>query len=1157
MADFVHLHCHTEYSLLDGAIRLKDLCARAKDFGMPACAITDHGNMFGAAYFAKQCASVGIKPIFGCEVYVCHDHTDRTSELARRRNHLILLAQNMTGYHNLIRLVTRGYLEGFHYKPRVDKAQLREHAEGLICLSACIAGEIPRAIEAGDMDKALSLAEEYASIYPGRFYLELQSNGLEEQVRANNGLMEIAEKLKLPLVATNDCHYLNADDVEAHEVLLCIQTQTTMDDPKRMRFGTNQLYYKSAEDMERDFGHVPEALANTMRIAEQCNVELDFGHHYFPVYPLPEGATLESEFRRLAEDGLEKRLEKHPDRDKIDPQAYRDRLQYELKVICEMGFPGYFLIVQEFINWAKDHGIPVGPGRGSAAGSLVAWALRITNLDPLPYNLLFERFLNIERVSLPDIDVDFCERRRTEVIQHMVDTYGKDSVAQITTFGTMKAKGVVRDVGRALGMTFAETDRIAKMVPDDLKMTIAKAMEAEPELQRLYKEDKQVKNLLDTAQRLEGLSRHASTHAAGLVVSDKPMVEYLPLYLGKRGELVTQFDGPMTEQTGLVKFDFLGLKTMTLIQDALDNITLQGQEAPDLDNLPLTDQATYDLYSRGDTDGVFQVESSGMRQYLRMLKPSCFEDIIAMLALYRPGPLGSGMVDEFIKRKHGQVPVVYPHDSLTECLRDTYGVIVYQEQVMQIAQIIANYTLGGADLLRRAMGKKKAEAMAKERVKFVEGAAKNNIGQEKADEIFDLMEKFAAYGFNKSHSAAYALVSYFTAYLKVHHKVEFMAALMTSEMGNQEKLLKYVSCCKDMDIDVVQPSVNDSQRSFSAKDGKVVFGLGGIKNVGDEAIREIIDARADGGVYASLYDLCSRVNLRKVTKRVLESLIKGGACDCLGASRAALLAALDITVARAQKRARDKASNQVSLLAMAPQVEAAPQPGIGFDCPEAGMPEMDEDLKLKAEKEALGFFLTSHPLQPFSREIRRNNMTTLEDARDRFPGAELTCAVLVTGIKEVITKSKGERMAFVAVEDLTGHAEVTFFPRAYAEARELLKSEQPLCLVGKIDAQQDSGDDMEGDEEAPREVKMLGQSVRLLAEACRESDRPIGISVPAGRLGREDMLSLRNIIQAHPGPVEAYLNVLLDDCECRIRLGANFTVTPGPDLDRAIAAWAS
>ena len=1156
MADFVHLHCHTEYSLLDGAIRLKDLCARAKDFGMPACAITDHGNMFGAAYFARQCASVGIKPIFGCEVYVCHDHTDKTSELARKRHHLILLAQNMTGYHNLIRLVTRGYLEGFHYKPRVDKAQLREHAEGLICLSACIAGEIPRAIGAGDMDRAEALAREYASIYPGRFYLELQANGLAEQVRANEGLRELAEKLALPLVATNDCHYLNADDVEAHEVLLCIQTQTTMDDPKRMRFGTDQLYYKSAEEMERDFRDVPEALANTVRIAEACNVELDFGHHYFPVYPLPDGATPESEFRRLAAEGLEKRLERHPNRDAIDLGAYRDRLHYELNVICEMGFPGYFLIVQEFINWAKDHGIPVGPGRGSAAGSLVAWALRITNIDPLPYNLLFERFLNIERVSLPDIDVDFCERRRAEVIQHMVETYGKDSVAQITTFGTMKAKGVVRDVGRALGMTFAETDRIAKMVPDDLKMTIDKAMEAEPELQKLYREDSQVRKLLDTARRLEGLSRHASTHAAGLVVSDRPMVDYLPLYQGKRGELVTQFDGPMTEQTGLVKFDFLGLKTMTLIQDALDNITLQGREAPDLDNLPLTDQPTYDLYSRGDTDGVFQVESSGMRQYLRMLKPSCFEDIIAMLALYRPGPLSSGMVDEFIKRKHGQVPVVYPHDALTECLRDTYGVIVYQEQVMQIAQIIADYTLGGADLLRRAMGKKKAEAMARERVKFVEGAAKNGIKQEKADEIFDLMEKFAAYGFNKSHSAAYALVSYFTAYLKVHHKVEFMAALMTSEMGNQEKLLKYVSCCKDMDIDVVQPSVNDSQRSFSAKNGRVVFGLGGIKNVGDEAIREILDARG-GGAYVSLYDLCLRVNLRKVTKRVLESLIKGGACDCFGSSRAALLAALDMTVARAQKRARDKASNQVSLLAMTPRTETPPEPGIGFDCPEAGMPEMDEAEKLRAEKEALGFFLTSHPLQPFSREIRRNNMTALEDARDRFPGAEITCAVLVTGVKEVITKAKGERMAFVGVEDLTGHAEVTFFPRFYAEARELLRSEQPLCLVGKIDTPQDGGESMDGEEGTPREVKILGHSVRPLAEACRESALPIGISVPAGRLGREHLLALRNIIQAHPGPVEAYLNVLFDTCECRIRLGGNFTVTPGPDLDRALAAWAS
>lgn len=1162
MSDFVHLHCHTEYSLLDGAIRIKDLCARAKDFGMPACAITDHGNLFGAAYFYQGCKDYGVKPIFGCEVYVCHDHKDKSTDspLARRRNHLILLAQNTTGYHNLVKLVTQGYLEGFYYKPRVDKPLLRKYSEGLVCLSACIAGEIPRAILADDMDKALNLTREYADIYPDRFYLELQSNGLPEQAKANNALLELAETTGVPLVATNDCHYLTADDAEAHEVLLCIQTQTTMDDPKRMRFGTHELYYKSIEEMEKPFAHVPEALANTMRIAEQCNVELDFGHHYFPVYKLPEGASLDSEFRRLAEEGLEKRLEKHPDRDTIDVQLYRDRLQYELRVILEMGFPGYFLIVQEFINWAKNHNVPVGPGRGSAAGSLVAWALRITNLDPIPYNLLFERFLNNERVSLPDIDVDFCERRRVEVIKHMVETYGEGSVAQITTFGTMKAKGVVRDVGRALGMSFAETDRIAKLVPADLKMTIKKALEAEPELENIYHSDPKVKHLLDTARRLEGLARHASTHAAGLVVSDKPMEEYLPLYQGKRGELVTQFDGPMTEKAGLVKFDFLGLKTMTLIQDTLDNISLQGNEPPDLDNLPLTDTETYELYARGDTDGVFQVESSGMRQYLRMLKPSCFEDVIAMLALYRPGPLGSGMVDEFIKRKHGQVPVVYPHQSLTECLRDTYGVIVYQEQVMQIAQIIASYTLGGADLLRRAMGKKKAEAMAKERVNFVTGAEKNNIDKDKANEIFDLMEKFAEYGFNKSHSAAYALISYYTAFLKVHYKVEFMAALLTSEMGNQDKLLKYVSCCKDMDINVVQASVNQSQREFTAHGGKVVFGLGGIKNVGDEAIREIVEARAEGGEFASLFDMCCRVNLRKVTKRVLESLVKGGACDCFGVPRAALLAAIEIVVARAQKKAKDKTSNQVSLLSMAPVVESAPQPGIGLDCPEASLPEMADDDKLRAEKEALGFFLTSHPLQPFSREIRRLGLTTLEDARELFPGAEIRCAALVVSVKEVLTKSKGERMAFVGIEDLTGHAEVTFFPRPYAECRDLLRSEQPICLVARLDSQADNGDNGDMDEEAdegPREIKLMGQTARSLAEACGQSDTPICVQIPQHRLGREDMLALRNLLEKFPGPVEAHAQVFLDGHVCILHLDNTLKVRPGPDLDKALAAWAS
>lgn len=1158
MSDFVHLHCHTEYSLLDGAIRPKDLCKKALEYGMTACAITDHGNMFGAAHFYQACKDAGLKPILGCEMYISHNRLDKTPETGKKRHHLILLAQNEIGYHNLIKLVSEAYLSGYYYKPRIDKQILRDKAEGLICLSACLAGEIPAAILDKDMDRARAIVREYAAIFPERFYLELQSNGLKEQKIVNQCLMELAESENLPLVATNDCHYLNKDDAYAHEVLLCIQTQTTINDPGHMRFETEEFYYKSPQIMEKEFSGQPDALSNTAEIADSCNVELDFGHHYFPVYPLPKGASIVSEFRRLAEDGLKKRLEKHPESDKLDHKLYNDRLHYELDIIEKMGFPGYFLIVQEFINWAKDHGVPVGPGRGSAAGSLTAWALRITNLDPIPYNLLFERFLNIERVSLPDIDVDFCERRRGDVIKHMVDRYGEESVAQITTFGTMKAKGVVRDVGRALGINLSETDRIAKLVPDSLKMTIDKALEQEPELKRLYEQDPKVRHLLDTARKLEGLSRHASTHAAGLVVSDKPMQEYLPLYTGKRGELVTQFDGPMTEKIGLVKFDFLGLKTMTLIQDTLDNISRQGKDVPDLDNLPLTDQATFELYSRGDTDGVFQVESSGMRQYLRMLRPNCFEDIIAMLALYRPGPLGSGMVDEFIKRKHGQTKVVYPHESLKDCLADTYGVIVYQEQVMQIAQIIANYTLGGADLLRRAMGKKKKEEMAKERVKFVAGAQNNGIQEEKANEIFDLMEKFAEYGFNKSHSAAYALISYFTAWLKTHYKVEFMAALLSSEIGNQDKLLKYISTCKDMGIKVIPPSVNESQWEFSATDGDIIFGLGGIKNVGDEAIRELIHCRDEKGAYQSLYDLCSRVNKRKASRRVLESLIKSGACDCFASTRAAMLACIEIVMNKAQKNIKNADNGQTSLLGNLVAVPSAPLNGLGVDLPEANMAEMDEAQKLKNEKESLGFFLTSHPLQPYNREIRRLELTTIDSCADKFTGAIINSALLVTNVKEVLTKSKGERMAFVSVEDLTGHAEITFFPRDYAVFRELLQSEQPLCITAKLEKSQsvsDSGDFEEG--QTNIEIKLLGQKVRLLDEVCAKSEKPWLIHIPASKLNSHDLHSLKLILGQFAGNVLVEAWVELSDCECRLKLGSELRVAPGKSLESAIEQWAS
>ena len=1165
MAEFVHLHCHTEYSLLDGAIRVKDLCTRAKATGMPAAAITDHGNLYGAGYFWLACKEAGLKPIIGCEVYVCHDHLDKESDRARVRHHLVLLAQNRTGYGNLIKLASIGYLEGFHYRPRVDKALLRAHSEGLIALSACIAGEIPRALRREDRDAALALVREYADIYPERFYLELQSNGLKEQELVNNGLLELAEYTGLPCVAPNDCHYLDAGDVEAHDILLCIQTQAKVDDVKRLRFETKELYYKTAEEMQQAFAHVPEALANTLRIAEKCDLDLAFGRHIFPVYDLPEDVTPEEEFRRLAREGLKKRLEKHPERERLDPVPYRERLEQELDVITEMHFADYFLIVQDFINWAKSRNIPVGPGRGSAAGSLVAWALRITNLDPLPYNLLFERFLSTERISLPDIDVDFCERRRPEVIRYVAEKYGEDAVAQITTFGTMKAKAVVRDVGRALGLPLSETDKIAKLVPFELKMTIQKALDAEPELAKLYEQDEQVRRLLDISRRLEGLVRHASTHAAGVVIADKPMIEYLPLYRGKKKEIVTQFDMKIVEKAGLVKFDFLGLRTMTVLQDTLDAIAAGGKTPPDLDNLPLNDAATYELYARGDTDGVFQMESSGMRRYLRMLKPNCFEDLIAMVALYRPGPLDAKiraedgvemtMVDMFIKRKHGELEVKYPLPELEDCLRDTYGVIVYQEQVMEIARIVAGYSLGQADLLRRAMGKKDAKGMDAERSRFMGGADKGGIPGKKADEIFGLMATFVNYGFNKSHSAAYALISYHTAWLKAHFKTEFMAALLTSEIGNQDKLLKYLTSCKEMGIAVLPPSVNRSRAAFSAHEDRVLFGLEGIKNVGS-SIHDIVEARDQGGEFSSLLELAQRVFSRKVTKRVFESLIKGGACDCFGVSRAAMLAALDMVAARAQISAKEKMSAQVSLLAVMPVASEAPRGGLGFECPEEKTEEMEEHIRLTLEKEVLGFLLTSNPLLPYRREIDRLGLTPLEETRDMAPKTEICCAGLVTTLKETVTK-KGERMAFVQVEDLGAHAEITFFPRDYAGARELLKTGEPLEITARLDDVQDAQggrDNDEEEEESARVIKLLGKSVRLLSEACAGNDEPVRIDIPESRLDRESVDKLAGILDGRPGPVEVRARVRVENHLCTLLL-PRCRVLPGPALEKDLERW--
>ncbi|WP_461208795.1 DNA polymerase III subunit alpha [Desulfocurvus sp. DL9XJH121] len=1145
MPDFVHLHCHTEYSLLDGAIRLDDLCAKAREFGMPAAAITDHGSMYGAAKFFLAAKKHGIKPVIGSEIYVSKgDHKIHEGDDARKRFHLVLLARNLTGYRNLSKIVTEGYLNGFYYKPRVSREILAKYSEGIVALSGCLQGEVVRGLMDRGMDEGLRLAREYEAIFPGRFYLEIQANGIADQVRANDLLKELAEASGLPLVGTNDCHYLTREDAEAHDILLCVQTNACVDDEKRMRLDTTQLYYRSPEEMAREFSDCPQAVENTVRIAESCNVDIPMGRYFFPVYEVEEGKSLADEMCDMAREGLKQRLANMPY--EVDEKVYWDRLETELDVIVKMDFPGYFLIVQDFINWAKDHHIPVGPGRGSAAGSLVAYSLRITNLDPLPYNLLFERFLNPERVSMPDIDVDFCERRRTEVIRYVAEKYGEDSVAQITTFGTMKAKAVVRDVGRALGMTFAETDKIAKLIPEDLKMTIGKALEMEPELRQMMDDDSRVAKLMDVSKRLEGMHRHASTHAAGVVISDGAMENYLPLYRGKKGEVVTQFDMKLVEKVGLVKFDFLGLRTMTVIMDTLDIIAERGKQPPDLDTLPFTDQATYDLYSRGDTDGIFQVESDGMRKYLRMLRPSCFEDIIAMLALYRPGPLGSGMVDEFIKRKHGEVEVVYPLPSLEPVLNDTYGVIVYQEQVMKIAQVVARYTLGGADLLRRAMGKKNAEAMAEQRDIFCKGAAENGVSKEKATEIFDLMEQFAAYGFNKSHSAAYALISYHTAYLKVHFPTEFMAAMITSEVSNTDKLLKYVNACRDLDIEVLSPDVNVSMRHFTVpEDGKIVFGLAGVKNVGDEAIREIVDARAEGGPYTSMLDLCERVNLRKVTKRVLENLIKAGAMDCFGVSRAGLTDGLERVVAMAQKRAKERDSGQMSLMGMV-GMEMPSLPGLGISVDGPEVEEWPDDELLRLEKEALGFFLSSHPLLTYRHEVRRMNLVSLVEAADYANESEVRTAAIVTGVKEIITK-KGDKMAFLEIEDLMGNGELTVFPRAWPEVKELLARDEPLLVVGKV-SDRDRDMDQPREEGVPKRAKLIAEEVRILSDALAQNTLPVVFNLPAGAVDGKGLDALKDVLARHHGDTEVHVWLKTDGFACKLALGPSYKVTPSREF---------
>ncbi len=1136
-APFVHLHLHTQYSLLDGAIRLEDLIAKAKAHNMPALAITDHGNMFGAVEFYLKCKKAGIKPLIGCEVYIAPDSRfsrESTRGISEAAYHLILLCENMQGYRNLSYLTSAGYKEGFYYRPRIDRELLQEHSEGLIALSACLKGEVAMQCGRDRMDEALETARWYAGLFPGRYYLELQENTLPEQEIVNKRLMQVASELNLPLVATNDCHYLNREDARAHEVLLCIQTGKTMSDPSHMKFSAEEFYVKSPEEMVAAFSYAPEAVANTLAIAERCDLKLplDTGEYHFPHFDPPPGKNHDDMLEQLAVEGLKERmvtiLAKYPDMPQERQQAYFDRLHLELKCIREMKFPAYFLIVSDFINWAKKQGIPVGPGRGSAAGSLVAYAIRITDLDPLPYNLLFERFLNPERITMPDIDVDFCQDRREEVIHYVVEKYGRERVCQIITFGTMKAKAVVRDVGRALNMTYGDVDRIAKLIPDDLKMTLAKALKQEPQLSEMAQSDPQVKDLLDTALCLEGLTRHASTHAAGVVVAPRQLEEFLPVYKDqKTGSINTQYSMKYVEMVGLVKFDFLGLKNLTVIENAVKLVRAGKDPEFDITRLRDDNRESYELISSGNTTGIFQLESSGMKEMLVKLKPSCFEDVIAACALYRPGPLGCGMVDEFIERKHGRQKVVYDLPQLEPILKDTYGVIVYQEQVMQISRTLAGYSLGRADLLRRAMGKKDPAVMAKEKEPFLEGARAQGIDPGKAEAIFDQMAKFAEYGFNKSHSAAYALVAYQTAFLKAHYPVEFLAALLTCDMDSTDKVVKNITDCREQGIDVLPPDVNKSGLSFTVVGNSMRFGLGAVKGVGTGAVEAVLEARQEGP-FRDLYDFCERVDLRRCNKKVLEALIKCGAFDSTGTHRAAMMEGLEAAMNHGQRVQQERASAQVSLFGDDEMVKSG---GNGHRLPD--LPEWPDKEKLAFEKEALGFLITGHPLDRYVDDMKRMNCVEITRLTDQTDGGEVRVCGIVSSLKEITTK-KGDRMGFATIEDLTGSVEVTVFSDIYTSAVSLLKGDDPLLIDGKLERSEKGAKILvrgQGEGASEWQMRQRGPAgdIRYLLDVRSQSTRRVVLNLNADVTPPEQLEPLKEIIQRHQGSVPVEIRFLFPE----------------------------
>lgn len=1125
MKPFVHLHSHTEFSLLDGISRLPDMVRRAKELEQPALAITDHGNMYAAIYFYKECMSQGVKPIIGCEVYVTEgSRFDKPEGRSRERlKHLILLAETMEGYRNLVKIVSKASTEGMYFRPRADHDLLREYSSGIIALSACIQGEVPQLILQDNMDGARRAVEWYIETYgKENFFLEIQNHGLPEEVRAQQVLCQLADEYGLGIVASNDFHYVMQEDADAQDIRVCIQTGRRRAEVDRLKFPNDQFYMKSGDEMAELFSHIPGALENTLAIANRCNVVFNFDEHHLPHFDVPEGETSKSYLRKVCENEIPRLYGE-------SSETLLKRLDYELDVIGTMGFEDYFLIVWDYVRYAREHNILVGPGRGSAAGSVVAYLLGITGLDPLKYDLLFERFLNPERVSMPDIDIDFCYERRGETIDYVTRKYGQARVSQIITFGTEAARAVIRDVGRVLDLPLAEVNRIAKMIPNELGITLEKALKGK-ELKELYESDPNVRELFDFGKKLEGIARNSSTHAAGVVISADSLDDHVPVQNSNEEGFVTQYDKDNIEELGLLKMDFLGLRTLTVMGDALKLIKANRGIDLDLDAIPLDDKDACDILTKGDTSGVFQLESDGITKLVMDLKPEHFEDLIPLVALYRPGPLGSGMVEDFIDRRHGKKEVTYLHPILEPILKDTFGVILYQEQVMQIASAMGGFSLGQADLMRRAMGKKKESVLKAQRESFVAGAIGNGISENIANEVFDLLVYFAGYGFNKSHSAAYAYIAYQTAYLKAHYFPEFMAATMTSFMQNMDKLTYYINSCKKHNVKVLGPDVNYSEHSFAVQGDAIRFGLGGIKHVGDNAIYKLIQERERNGLYTSITDFCRRVDSKVVNKRLLESLIRCGAMDGFEENRNQLLHMYEAAQNVGAKQQKDDALGTVSLFGdVEESIDMIPVPNL---------PDLSEDDKLKDEKDYTGFYITGHPLQGYVKEMEGLfELGQLMEDPERYDGDTITLGGLIAEKSDRMTR-RNEVMSILRIEDFSGSAQVVAFPKVYGQSQQFLAVDMAVKVRGRVDADE-KGVQIIADRIVPLKVN-YANARQIEIHIRMQFDTP------------ENSAALKQILSAVEGGTPTTL--LLHKSKKRINLPPSLCFTPTADIISRIEA---